>query len=80
MDYFITEKNVQVSKLYLTGGGCKFVGLSEAIAKQLDMPVEIWNPFNKITMGDGVDAAAVNENAQRLLVSTGLALYHYDTD
>lgn len=77
-DYFITERNVSVSKLYLTGGASSLQGLPEFFTKNLDIPVEQWNPLEAFRLAEGISPEAIQKDVCRLGVALGLALYQYD--
>jgi Tfp pilus assembly PilM family ATPase len=48
MDYFMTEKNIQVDELFLGGGGSLLKGIEGVFEKNLGLPVKIWNPLDKV--------------------------------
>ncbi len=75
-DYFITEKNTPVSKVLLTGGNSLLEGIKDYFSKSLDMPVETWNPLGSIKFAADVSESEVKNNANRLGVALGLALYY----
>ncbi len=74
-DYFVTEKNTQVSKLYLTGGSSAFEKLVDFFGKNLEIPVEKWNPLGPFKLLSTVSASDIQKNASYLGVALGLALY-----
>jgi len=45
MDYFMTEKNVQVDELFLSGGGSLLKGMEGVFEKNLGVRVKMWNPL-----------------------------------
>ena len=47
IDYFMTEKNIQVDELFLAGGGSLLKGIEGVFEKNLGLPVKIWNPLSK---------------------------------
>ncbi len=64
----------RISKIFLSGGGCKTVGLREAIGGRLNLPVEIINPFNRITCDDKkFEKEFLDEIAPLMTVAVGLA-------
>jgi len=77
-DYFITERNVQISKLLLTGGASALHGAQEFFSKSLDVPAERWNPLDAFVLGEKVVPEEIQQNIHRLGVALGLALYQYD--
>lgn len=47
--YFMDKnKGIGISKIYLTGGLSKLPGLEEYLQKNLNIPVEVFNPFTKV--------------------------------
>ncbi len=74
-DYFITEKNVLISRLYLTGGSSMFEGIVDIFAKGLDIPVEQWRPLKKMKFSSEISSEEVVRNESRLAVALGLSLY-----
>ena len=75
-DYFVTETNLSLSQLFLTGGGTAMESLRQNLSKQLEIPTHTWNPINLLKMGAGVSAADVNVKSGYLGTALGLALYH----
>lgn len=78
LDYFSTENNNEISELILAGGGTMTNGLGDTIAKQLDMNIKRWNPFDSVIVSDKLSRDELNKNSNRLGVAFGLALYQYD--
>ncbi len=72
-DYFTTEKNLMISKLYITGGGALLEGFAEYLAKNLEIPVEIWNPLARLKTSSSITLDPIQ--ATRFSVALGLALY-----
>ena len=50
MDYFMTEKNIQVDELFLGGGGSLLKGIEGVFEKNLGLPVKIWNPLVNVRL------------------------------
>ena len=73
-DYFMTERNLSISKLFLTGGTSSLEGMNDFFAKNLDMKIELWNPMASLKLAQGASAQEMNEYAGRLGVALGLAL------
>jgi len=74
-DYFVTEKNLPVPKILLTGGASRLPGLEEHLEKSLELKVQRWDPFDAVTVGGQVSAEDLHKNADRLTAALGLALY-----
>jgi len=70
MDYFMTEKNIQVDELFLGGGGALLKGIEGVFEKNLGLPVKIWNPLTKVRL----TAPASSEDIQTYAAQFGVAL------
>jgi type IV pilus assembly protein PilM len=79
-DFFrATAAGEHIERIYLAGGSSKVPGLMEALRQEFSMPVEVLNPFQKITYAQGGLAAGIIEkNAGQLAVAVGLALRSFD--
>lgn len=78
LDYFITEKNIQVDELLLTGGGSMLTGIESMFEKNLDLKVRTWDLLNGVNIAPHVDKEAIKKHSPRLAVAIGLALSQYD--
>jgi type IV pilus assembly protein PilM len=68
-----------IEKIYLAGGSSKVPGLVEALRQEFSLPVEIFNPFQKIAPpADGVSADLIEQNAGQMAVAVGLALRSFE--
>lgn len=64
----------KITKVYLSGGGCKTFNLVEAIASRLNLPVEVLNPFSKLKFNDRkFEKEFLDEIAPIMAVAVGLA-------
>jgi len=64
-----------VTKVYLTGGAAKSMFLKEALAEKIGVDVELFDPFEGLSLDERtVDPAVVASNATAGTVSIGLAL------
>lgn len=77
-DYFVTENNMQVSKLYLTGGTSSLPKIAEFFSKNLEMPVDYWDPFKAIKISPNLSSDDFAKSVNQLGVALGLALYQYE--
>jgi len=73
MDYFMTEKNIQVDELFLSGGGSLLKGIEGVFEKNLGLPVKIWNPLMNVRLNGAASADIQNYSAQ-FGVALGLGL------
>lgn len=78
LDYFITEKNVQVDQLFLTGDGSMMPGLEAVFEKHLDLNVRTLDLLAGVSFAPGVSKDEILKQAPRLSVAIGLALSQYD--
>src|SRR6202051_2857292 len=68
-----------IEKIYLAGGSAKVPGLVEALRQEFSMPVELFNPFQRVLApADGAGAELVVQNAGQLAVAVGLALRSFE--
>lgn len=64
----------KISKVFLSGGGCKTLNLVKAIADRLNLPVEVVNPFNRIKFDPKkFEKEFIDEIAPIMVVAVGLA-------
>jgi type IV pilus assembly protein PilM len=76
-DYFTTEKDREVKKLLLTGGGSMLDGIVQIFAKHFEVKVEAWNPFENVIIPDRFKEE-FGPQSLRFGVALGLALYDYN--
>jgi type IV pilus assembly protein PilM len=68
-----------IEKIYLAGGSSKVPGLVEALRQEFSLPVEIFNPFQKIAPpAEGMGAELIEQNAGQMAVAVGLALRSFE--
>jgi type IV pilus assembly protein PilM len=69
-----------IEKIYLAGGSSKVPGLVEALRQEFSMPVELLNPFQRVTPpAAGPAAELVEQNPGQLAVAVGLALRSFES-
>jgi type IV pilus assembly protein PilM len=80
-DFFrATAAGEHIERIYLAGGSSKVPGLVEALRQEFSLPVEILNPFQRISAA-GVSNAEpdfVEQHAGQLAVAVGLALRSFE--
>jgi len=74
MDYFMTEKNVQVDELFLAGGGALLKDIEGVFEKNLGLPVKIWNPLNNVRLNTPAASKDIQAYASQFGVALGLGL------
>jgi type IV pilus assembly protein PilM len=67
-----------ISKVLVSGGTSRIVGLTRKIEEIFGYPTEVLNPFKSIRLGPKVDAAKVTSLGPALAVAVGLALRGFD--
>jgi len=81
LDFFrqnTTGESIQ--QVYLAGGSARVEGLVDVLHQDLNVPVEIIDPFRKIQIdGTKFDADSVDELRPRMAVAVGLALRAFDS-
>ncbi len=76
IDFFLSSNIGQtVSRLFITGGGSGVPGLLATVAKSSKIPVDLFNPFAKIKMGNkNFSKAYLNDIAPFASIVMGLGL------
>jgi type IV pilus assembly protein PilM len=80
LDFFLsTMVNENIEKIYMSGGSARIPGLLKLLEKQMEIPVEMVNPFNNIKWDDRVfDPEYMAYIAPQMAVAVGLALRRAD--
>jgi len=69
-----------IEKIYLAGGSSKVPGLVEGLRQEFSMPVELFNPFQRvIPPQEGLGAELVEHNPGQMAVAVGLALRSFES-
>ncbi len=69
------DDELVVDKILISGGGSKLVGLSEDLAKRLEVPVEVLDPFRQIKIDTRkFDPDYLSEIMSEMAVAVGLAI------
>jgi len=78
LEAFRGSAEIPISKIMLSGGCARMVGLDQALAENLRIPVEIFNPFQKIRFNPKVfDPEYIEYIAPFAAVGVGLALRRF---
>jgi type IV pilus assembly protein PilM len=79
-DYFRqTASGQTIQHIYLAGGTARIEGLADALKEEFNIPVEIMNPFQKVSINPSkFDVSFINDIAPRMAVAVGLALRSFD--
>ena len=75
-----TTSTANVELIYLAGGTAKIAGLAELLKEDLNVPVEMMDPFRKVHINPArFDMSFTAEVAPLMCVATGLAVRSFDT-
>jgi len=77
-DYYMTENNAQITRLFLTGGASLLEGVEKFFAAQLELSAERWSPLPSLKLFNSVSAEEVKKDISKLTVALGLALQRND--
>ena len=77
-EYFVTEKNLAITQVFLIGEGSFISGVERVFRENLDIGVGKWDPFEKIAKASGMSTEGLKANSPRLVTALGLALNEYD--
>jgi len=73
--YYSNYPENRVEKVYLSGGSCRIPGFSQVLQEQMDVQVEIFNPFSRIQYdSQSFDPEYVELMGPQMAISLGLAL------
>jgi len=73
-----TYPSETISRVVVSGGTSRVMGLPEKIQEIFGYPTELLNPFRAISIGPKLDAAKVTSLGPALAVAVGLALRGFD--
>lgn len=73
-DYYESQSTSSVAKIFLSGGGSRFLGLKDMLANLLGIEVEYWDPLAKINISADIDSQKTKSISGQLAVAVGLAL------
>src|SRR3954464_11008547 len=78
-DFFrATAAGEHIERIYLAGGSSRVPGLIEALRSEFSMPVEVLNPFQRISAANVAEQELIDQNAGQLAVAVGLALRSFE--
>lgn len=76
--YSATAEDGTIGKVVLAGGSAQVSGLAATFEDRMDVPVEVMNPVERLTVGSGVDVAMIEDLSPALAVGVGLAMRRLD--
>jgi len=69
------EEGDTLGKIYLSGGGARIPGMTEALGRRMNVETELVNPFERVPVQpDAAGDISIDEAAPMLLLPLGLAL------
>lgn len=68
----------QVDRVILAGSAAGLRGIDELIAKRLDLPIMVANPFSSMSLAPHIKARELMREAPTMMVAVGLALRAFD--
>ncbi len=72
--YRSQQEGSMPTKVYLAGGGANLSYLPEFLEEKLRMPIEIFNPLQRVTVGKSIDVEGLSREAHMIGELVGLAL------
>jgi type IV pilus assembly protein PilM len=73
-----TYPSETISRVMISGGTSRMIGLAEKIQETFGYPTEILDPFKSITLGPKVEAEKITSLGPAFAVAVGLALRGFD--
>lgn len=73
-DYYESQNAASVVKIFLSGGASRIGGLTEMLSASLGIPVEPWDPFKQIKIGENIDVQQLSRYSGQFNIAVGLAL------
>lgn len=73
--YHANSPNEPLTKILLSGGGAKVNGLSDFLCRELELEVELFNPFFKMNANEKkLDSAYIDSIGPEMAIAAGIAL------
>ena len=73
--YHANNPENPLTRLVLSGGGAKVVGLTEFLENETSLPVELFNPFNNMTFNEKkIDGEYLERIGPEMAIVSGLAI------
>jgi type IV pilus assembly protein PilM len=74
MEYYMTEKNIQLDEIFLAGGGSLLKGIDGVFEKNLFLPVKFWDPLASVLLNTPAALGDIQTHAAQFNVALGLGL------
>ena len=75
--FFTSTPHNKVDHIMLAGGSASIPGLTEAVTRHTNFPCSLLNPFDGMSIGDGVRLQKMTRDAPSYLTACGLALRRF---
>ena len=72
--FWTAATDEQISMILLAGGTSRVPGLMQLLSERLEVPVHVVNPLTNVTIGHGVDHAALEREAASFAIAVGLGV------
>ncbi|MGH7790373.1 MAG: type IV pilus assembly protein PilM [Candidatus Binatia bacterium] len=72
--FWTAATDERIDMLYLSGGAAQTPELAERLAQRIEAPVEVTDPFSRITLSASIDGAALQRRASEFAVALGLSV------
>ncbi len=72
--FWTAATDEQISSIVIAGGTARVPGLVELLSERLEVPVQIVNPFNHVTIAHGVDRAVLDREGSAFAIAVGLGV------
>ena len=74
LDYFMTEKNIQIDEFFLLGGGSLLKGIEAVFENNLGISVKTWDPLAGLRLSPALASSDIRTYSSQLGVAVGLGL------
>lgn len=73
--YHSSHPDKPLVKLFLSGGGSKIAGLTDFLAAETSLPVELFNPFENMAVNNKkIDPEYLKTIGPEMAIATGIAI------
>jgi len=72
--FWTAATDEQISMILLAGGTSRVPGLMQLLSERLEVPVHVVNPLSNVTIGSGVDRAALEKDGPSFAIAVGLGV------
>lgn len=72
--FWTAATDEQIGMILLAGGTSRVPGLMQLLSERLEVPVHVVNPLSNVTIGSGVDRAALEKDGPSFAIAVGLGV------